>query len=71
MLESVWLTNVPRCAIIFREMHGEHIIRISFIARYIYTYEEFVFVTEATAVKQNNSDRTETQIIKRRIKKNM
>ncbi len=31
-------------------------IRISFIARYVYTYEEFVFMTEATAVQQN--DRT-------------
>ncbi len=31
---------------------------MSFIARYVYTYEEFVFVTEATAVQQNNSDRT-------------
>ncbi len=31
---------------------------MSFIARYVYTYEEFVFVTEATAVQQNDSDRT-------------
>ncbi len=29
------------------------------------------FVTEATAVQQNDSDRTKTQIIKRRIKKKM
>ncbi len=28
------------------------------IARYVYTYEEFVFVTEAIAVQQNDSDRT-------------
>ncbi len=34
------------------------IIRMSFIARYVYTYEEFVFVTEATAMQQNDSDRT-------------
>ncbi len=27
---------------------------MSFIARYVYTYEEFVFVTEATAVQQND-----------------
>ncbi len=33
---------------------------MSFIARYVYTYEEFVFVTEATAVQQNDSDRTNT-----------
>ncbi len=33
-------------------------IRMSFIARYVYTYEEFVFVTEASAVQQNDSDRT-------------
>ncbi len=33
-------------------------IRISFIARYVYTYEGCVFVTEATAVQQNDSDRT-------------
>ncbi len=39
-------------------------IRESFIARYVYTYEEFVFVTEATTVQQNDSDRTKTQIIK-------
>ncbi len=39
-------------------------IRESFIARYVYTYEEFVFVTEATVVQQNDSDRTKTQIIK-------
>ncbi len=31
---------------------------MSFIARHVYTYEEFVFMTEATAVQQNNSDRT-------------
>ncbi len=38
---------------------------MSFIARYVYTYEEFVFVSEATAVQQNDSDRTKkTQIIK-------
>ncbi len=35
-------------------------IRMSFIARYVYTYEEFVFVTEAAAVQQNDSDRTKT-----------
>ncbi len=45
-------------------------IRMSFIARYVYPYEEFVFVTDATAVQQNDSDRTKTQIIKRGIKKN-
>ncbi len=39
-------------------------IRMSFIARYVYTYEEFVLVTEATPVQQNDSDRTKTQIIK-------
>ncbi len=33
-------------------------IRTSFIARYVYTYEEFVFLTEATTVQQNDSDRT-------------
>ncbi len=43
------------------------IIRMSFIARYVYTYKEFVFVTEVTTVQQNE---TKTQIIKRRIKKN-
>ncbi len=31
-------------------------IRMSFIARYVYTYEEFVFMIEATAVQQNDSD---------------
>ncbi len=31
---------------------------MSFIARYVYTYKEFVFVTEATAVQHNDSDRT-------------
>ncbi len=31
---------------------------MSFIARYVYTSEEFVFVTEASAVQQNDSDRT-------------
>ncbi len=31
---------------------------MSFIARYVYTYEELVFVTEATAVQQKDSDRT-------------
>ncbi len=43
---------------------------MSFIAnaRYVYTYEEFVFMTEATAVQQNESDRTKTQITKRTIK---
>ncbi len=31
---------------------------IAFIARYVYTYEAFVFVTEASTVQQNDSDRT-------------
>ncbi len=31
---------------------------LRFIARYVYKYEEFVFVTEASAVQQNDSDRT-------------
>ncbi len=31
---------------------------MSFIARYVHTYEEFVFVTEATAVQHDDSDRT-------------
>ncbi len=35
-------------------------IRMSFIARYVYTYEEFVFMTEATAVQQKDSNRTKT-----------
>ncbi len=43
-------------------------IKMSFIARYVYTYEEFVFVTEASTVQQNDSDKT--QLIKRIIKKN-
>ncbi len=42
---------------------------MSFIGRYVYTYEEFVFMTEATAAQQNDSDRTKKQIIKI-IKKN-
>ncbi len=33
-------------------------IKMSFIARYVYTYEEFVFVTEASKMQQNDSDRT-------------
>ncbi len=41
---------------------------MSFIVRYVYTYEEFVFMTEAIAVQQNDSDRTKTQIIKRTSK---
>ncbi len=32
---------------------------MSFIARFVYTYEEFVFMTEATAVQQK------TQIIQK------
>ncbi len=43
---------------------------MSFIAKYVYTYKEFVFMTKATTVQQNDSDRTKKQIIKRRIKKN-
>ncbi len=45
-----------------QEPSGNFIIRIrmSFIARYVYTYKEFVSVTEATAVQQNDSDRTKT-----------
>ncbi len=31
---------------------------MSFIGRYVYTYEEFVFMTEATAAQQNDCDRT-------------
>ncbi len=40
---------------------------MSFIARYVYTYEEFVFVTEATAVQQN--DRTKNTENKKKNKK--
>ncbi len=29
-----------------------------FIPRLVYTYDEFVFIAEATAVQQNDSDRT-------------
>ncbi len=32
-------------------------IRMSFIVRYVYIYRKFVFVTEVTAVQQNDSDR--------------
>ncbi len=35
-------------------------IRISFIAKYVYISEEFVFVTEASTVQQNDSDRIKT-----------
>ncbi len=28
---------------------------MSFIARYVYTYEEFVFMTEATVAQQNKN----------------
>ncbi len=41
---------------------------MSFIAMYVYTYKEFDFVTEATTVQQNDSDR-KTQVIKRIIKR--
>ncbi len=53
----------------YEEIAWSFRIRMSFIARYVYTYEEFVFMTEATAAQQNDSDRTKKQIIKR-IKKN-
>ncbi len=42
---------------------------MSFIARYVYTYEELVFVTEATAVQQNDSDRTKNTNNKENNKK--
>ncbi len=29
---------------------------MSFIGRYVYTYEELVFVIEATGAQQNNTD---------------
>ncbi len=61
---AIHCTNFPKCFFL------NEIIRISFIARYVYTYEEFVFVTEATAVQHNDNDRTKTQIKKRRTKKN-
>ncbi len=44
-------------------------IRISFIARYVYTYKVFVLVTKATAVQQDESDRTK-QTKKHNKKKN-
>ncbi len=43
-------------------------IRMSFIARYVYTYEEFVFVTEASTVQPNDSDRTKNTDIKKKKK---
>ncbi len=33
---------------------------MSFIARYVYTYEEFVFVTEASTVQQNDQQNRNT-----------
>ncbi len=41
----------------------------AFIARYVYTYEEFVFVTEASTVQQNDSDRTKNTDNKKKNKK--
>ncbi len=35
-------------------------IRKSFTARYVYTYMEFVLVTEASTTQQNDSDRQDT-----------
>ncbi len=47
------------CAIFHQKQSALLIrIRMSFVARYVYTYEEFVFVTEASTVQQNDSDRT-------------
>ncbi len=40
---------------------------MNFIARYVYTYEEFVFVTEA--VQQSDSDRTKNTNNKKKNKK--
>ncbi len=34
---------------------------MSFIARYVYTYEECAFVTEPPAVQRNDGDWTKTQ----------
>ncbi len=45
----------------FQAVHIRIRIRMSFIARYVYTYEEFVFMTEASTVQQNDSDRTKIQ----------
>ncbi len=44
-------------------------IRMSFIARYVYTFEGFVFVTEATAAQQNDSDRTKNTNNKKKNEK--
>ncbi len=41
---------------------------MSFIARYVYTYEEFVFMTDATAAQQNDSDRTKNTDNKKNYK---
>ncbi len=51
--------------------HGPYLIRIrmSFIARYVYTYEEFVFMTEAPQSNRMTVTEQKTQIIKREIKK--
>ncbi len=40
---------------------------MNFIARYVYTYEEFVFVTEA--VQQSDGDRTKNTNNKKKNKK--
>ncbi len=39
--------------------------------RYVYTYEEFVFVTEAPTVRQNDIDRTKTDNKNRTSKQGM
>ncbi len=43
---------------VFTEIRIRIRIRMSFIAKYVCTYEKFVFMTEATAAQQNDSDRT-------------
>ncbi len=41
----------------------------AFIARYVYTFEEFVFVTEVSTVQQNDSERTKNSDKKNKNKK--
>ncbi len=57
MLESDWLTNVLRCAIIFRERHGERSSRqlLTALHDHITSPNDFCYFNSKITLQQQNN----------------
>ncbi len=61
MLDSDWLTNVLRCAIIFRETHGERGSRqLSTKLQYLYHFTKWFQLFQKVFQQQYNQNQQDT-----------